>query len=95
MSFKYQRKSIRFAKSKTPKFTTSATVGTKFLHAALDDSRTSITATENMPTTKTAFTSALTTAAWNASAVTELGKMYQVAMRCTRCLSDNGLSETP
>ena len=94
MSFKYQRKSLRFATGKTFKYTATATVGTPFLQAALDDDRTAVSAVENMPTTKTGFTTALTTASWNAGAVTELGKMYQVAMRCTRCLTDNGLAET-
>lgn len=94
MSYKFQRKTIRFRKGRSLEIT-AAGVASPILTGALADTPTTIDAQEGLPANKADFVEIFTQGGWEAAAVTELGKMWDVAARCTQCLADNGLAELP
>lgn len=89
-----QRKPLRFRKGRSLEITIAG-VATPILTAALTDDTSVLDQTENLPSTRTAFTSKFTSLSFDAGAVTELGKMWDVTIRGTQCLADNGLIQVP
>ena len=91
MSYKFQRKTIRFRKSRNLEITVGG-VATPILTAALADTPVLLDAQANLPANKAAFVAIFTGLTYEAAAITELGKMWDVAARCAQCLTDNGLA---
>lgn len=99
MSFKYQRKSLRFATGRGLKVTTTSGPITVLGPAVSGTGLTDIDGTESLSgtdaTARGTFTGLLTSATWEAGAVTETTKMWNVLARCTQCLVDNRLATQP
>lgn len=99
MSFKYQRKSIRFATGRGLKATTTSGPISILGPAISGTSLTDISGIESLSGTNaaacTTFTGLLTAATWEAGAVTETTKMWNVLSRCVQCLTDNRLATQP
>lgn len=94
MSYTFQRKTIRFRKSRNLEIIIGG-VATPILTGALADTPTTVDAQEGLPANKAAFVALFNDVPWDGAAITELGKMWDVAARCTQCLADNGLAELP
>jgi hypothetical protein len=88
MSYKFQRKTIRFRKGRALEITVAG-VATPILTAALEETVETIAIPGY---NKATFTGRFTTATFEAAAVTELGKMWDVTARSVQCLADNGLA---
>ena len=99
MSFKYQRKSIRLAKGRGIKATTVNGPITILGPAISGTGLTNIDGVETLSgydsAARDTFTGLLTSATWQAGAVTETAKMWDVLSRCTQCLVDNRLATQP